>query len=65
MRWVQTKSKREAHAYEGRVMLTYMLRHGELPPLNYKFNWSAFGEKAWLTIDQFIEAIHRNGSRRP
>jgi len=51
IRWIGTSTKQEAYAFEGRVMLTYLLRHCELPPLNYKFNWSAFATLGWTIMD--------------
>jgi hypothetical protein len=32
-------------------MFAYLVRHGELPPLNYKFNWSVFDEYGWKFVD--------------
>lgn len=40
--WAPTRSKEEAYAEEGRAMRYYFEVFGELPPLNYKFNWSSF-----------------------
>jgi len=42
VRWTATTSKEKAYAMEGRILLEYIKLHGELPPLNYKFNWSEF-----------------------
>ncbi|PTL80812.1 hypothetical protein [Vitiosangium sp. GDMCC 1.1324] len=51
VRWSPTSSKDTAYALEGRLLLTYVLRYGELPPLNYKFNWSAFESIGWDVFD--------------
>jgi hypothetical protein len=51
VRWSATSSKHTANAVEGRLLLTYLLRYGELPPLNYKFNWSAFESLGWDAFD--------------
>jgi hypothetical protein len=37
-----TKDKDAAYALEGKILEAYVRRHYELPPLNYKFNWSGF-----------------------
>jgi len=39
VRWIETKTKEEAQRMEGRVLLKYLQRHAELPPLNYSFSW--------------------------
>jgi hypothetical protein len=51
VRWVATGTKAKAYKVEGHLLLTYLLRHGELPPLNYKFNWKAFEEIGWNVFD--------------
>jgi hypothetical protein len=51
IRWIPTDSKQTAEQYEGRMMLAYLLRHSELPPLNYKFNWKPFAEIGWKLFD--------------
>ena len=38
VRWTAAESKDDANRIEGIVMLRYLQRHGELPPLNYSFN---------------------------
>ena len=40
VRWRLTKNKAEAYAMEGRLLSAYVNLHKELPPLNYKYNWS-------------------------
>lgn len=40
-----TEDKEAAYALEGKILEAYVRRHYELPPLNYKFNWSGFKEK--------------------
>src|SRR5262249_46633196 len=51
VRWVATEAKAQAYRVEGRLLLAYLLCHGELPPLNYKFNWDAFEELGWNVFD--------------
>ena len=40
VRWKECNSKEEAYILEGELLQTYISQHYELPPLNYKFNWS-------------------------
>jgi hypothetical protein len=40
-RWHPTNTKEEAYAIEGKMLALYAKKHLELPPLNYKYNWSA------------------------
>lgn len=40
VRWCDLQSKDEAVKVEAEVMTKYIKIHYELPPLNYKFNWS-------------------------
>jgi hypothetical protein len=42
--WRAARTKEEAYAHEGFILRAYFDLFGELPPLNYKFNWSAFTE---------------------
>jgi len=42
--WHEVADKDEAYEWEGWLLRTYFQIFGELPPLNYKFNWSAFSE---------------------
>ena len=51
VRWRATASKQEAYAAEGQVLLGYLRRHCELPPLNYKFNWQMFELHGWDILD--------------
>lgn len=51
IRWIPTDTKAAAENYEGRIMLTYLMRHSELPPLNYKFNWKPFEQLGWNLFD--------------
>ncbi len=37
-------SKEEAYRVEGAILRNYFRLFGELPPLNYKFNWSSWEE---------------------
>lgn len=37
-------SKEEAYRVEGTILRIYYGLFGELPPLNYKFNWSTWEE---------------------
>lgn len=38
--WCGVGNKDEAYALEGKMLSEYLAQHYELPPLNYKFNWS-------------------------
>lgn len=38
--WYPTNDKPAAYAKEGQMLGLYLAEHYELPPLNYKFNWS-------------------------
>lgn len=40
-RWAALESKENAVEAESKRMLSYLDKFGELPPLNYKFNWEA------------------------
>jgi len=51
VRWVSRETKAEAYRAEGRLLLAYLRRHAELPPLNYKFNWDSFKELGWNILD--------------
>ena len=52
IRWVAAATKEEAYRHEGLVLLVYLCRHAELPPLNYKFNWKLFEELGWNILDK-------------
>jgi hypothetical protein len=52
IRWVAATSKEEARRREGQILLVYLRRHAELPPLNYKFNWRLFEELGWDILDK-------------
>ena len=39
-RWKSALSKEEAYSLEGELLKEYASQHLELPPLNYKYNWS-------------------------
>jgi hypothetical protein len=52
VRWRATATKQEAYAAEGQVLLGYLRRHCELPPLNYKFNWKMFETYGWDILDR-------------
>jgi hypothetical protein len=43
--WCCVADKRDAYEWEGWLLRTYFELFGELPPLNYKFNWSAFTDE--------------------
>lgn len=43
--WYYLKNKNEAYEWEGWLLKEYFELFGELPPLNYKFNWSSFIDK--------------------
>lgn len=51
IRWNVTPTKEEAYDLEGRMLLAYLSRHLELPPLNYQFNWSPFEKDGWDLFD--------------
>lgn len=38
--WREVEDKDAAYALEGALLGEYLAQHFELPPLNYKFNWS-------------------------
>jgi hypothetical protein len=40
VKWCATRAKKLAYAFEGEQLKKYLANHLELPPLNYKFNWS-------------------------
>lgn len=40
--WYHIKSKNKSYEREGTILKTYFELFGELPPLNYKYNWSAY-----------------------
>lgn len=44
--WCPARSKHEAYAHEGSLLNMYFDLFGELPPLNYKFNWSAWMDES-------------------
>jgi hypothetical protein len=52
VRWRATATKEEAYAAEGQVLLGYLRRHCELPPLNYKFNWDMFEKHGWDILEE-------------
>jgi hypothetical protein len=51
VRWFNSETKAAAYSAEGRILLSYLQRHCELPPLNYKFNWDVFEELGWHIFD--------------
>lgn len=66
VRWIDADAKVAAHAIEGQVLLTYLRNHSELPPLNYKFNWSSFGDREYGCIDDYdaeVEAKARKAKK--
>ncbi|CAN96796.1 hypothetical protein predicted by Glimmer/Critica [Sorangium cellulosum So ce56] len=44
--WCYAPTKDEAYRVEGTILRAYYSLFGELPPLNYKFNWSTWEEGA-------------------
>lgn len=40
IRWCVVETKEHAYSLEGNTLKKYLDKHYELPPLNYKFNWS-------------------------
>ena len=66
VRWLSAETKAMAYRAEGSVLLTYLRRHCELPPLNYKFNWDVFEELGWRIFDdQPANAKPSESSGRP
>ena len=51
-KWCVAQSKQDGYRVEGALLLSYLQRHCELPPLNYKFNWKLFEESNWGILDQ-------------
>jgi len=43
--WCMAGTKSEAYSHEGALLRTYFDLFGELPPLNYKFNWSGLADE--------------------
>ena len=54
VRWREATTKQEAYELEGRMLVDYLHAHGELPPLNYSFNWSPFRTGGWDLFDRMI-----------
>jgi hypothetical protein len=46
LRWVVTDTKEAAYKVEGRILHVYLRAHMELPPLNYKFNWTCWKKES-------------------
>lgn len=46
--WCDAKDKKEAYRYQLQIFKTYLQLFGELPPLNYKFNWASFGSYTYM-----------------
>lgn len=44
--WCTADDRSESYRLEGDVLRRYYDLFGELPPLNYKFNWSVFEDEA-------------------
>ncbi|MCA9579448.1 MAG: hypothetical protein KC668_28660 [Myxococcales bacterium] len=44
--WCPVEDKRTAYGTEGQILQGYYHLFGELPPLNYKFNWATLEEDA-------------------
>lgn len=40
IRYIKLKTKELAYSVEGEILKQYVGEHKELPPLNYKYNWS-------------------------
>ena len=40
LKWTTTDSKESAYQIEGKLLQSYLKKHGELPPLNYQYNWT-------------------------
>lgn len=56
IRWSAAKSKKAAYAAKGQILFEYVEQHGELPPLNYKFNWNE-----WEAMNNYFDAISVDG----
>jgi hypothetical protein len=56
VRWRVSLTKEIANELEGEMLLIYLSNHLELPPLNYKFNWSPFKKEGWSLFDVMIGA---------
>ena len=54
IRWRATETKEKANELEGKMLLAYLSKHLELPPLNYQFNWSLFKGGNWDLFDVMI-----------
>lgn len=46
--WYETKDKKEAYLCQLQIFKMYLQLFGELPPLNYKFNWASFGSYTYM-----------------
>jgi hypothetical protein len=42
IRWTTVKTKEDAYKVEGELLHSYIDIYKELPPLNYKFNWTGY-----------------------
>ena len=63
VRWFSAGTKKEAHRAESQLLLTYLVNHCELPPLNYKFNWRLFEELGWKILDDLpSQSPHPDGN---
>lgn len=65
IRWVATATKEDAYRHGGQILLIYLRRHAELPPLNYKFNWTLFEELGWHILDKDISCRPSGPSSDP
>jgi hypothetical protein len=46
--WCDAKDKKEAYRCQLQIFKMYLQLFGELPPLNYKFNWASFGSYTYM-----------------
>ena len=62
---VAAATKEDAYRHEGQILLVYLRRHAELPPLNYKFNWALSKELGWHILDKDISCRPSGPSSDP
>lgn len=65
VRWAAKETKAEACRAEGHLLLAYLWRHAELPPLNYNFNWDAYEELGWDHLDQVTASQESSPQETP
>lgn len=55
VRWKMTETKDLAYNLEGSMLMSYLLQHFELPPLNYQFNWSTFNITGETLLEEALK----------